>query len=167
MRKAPRHHLDAVRREAPAPWRIGSEDETGIHVLDANGEPVATICRTASRSDVALEAIQALLLRTGDEMLAPRLCANPDCRRPFDAPSRTQLHCSTACSLATQPRVIEARTRDARAFELRAQGLTWRQVAERSGHRDGKHARCGARKHARRLAKAPDPDRPARPQRAE
>ena len=36
-------HLDAARREALGPWRIGSEDETGIHVLDANGERVATI----------------------------------------------------------------------------------------------------------------------------
>lgn len=153
-----------MRREAPGPWRIGSEDEAGIHVLDANGEPLATIWKTASRPAASLDEIQALLLRTGDELLAPRLCANPDCRRPFDAPSRSQRHCSTACSQATQPRVIEARTRDARAFELRAQGLTWRHVAERSGHRDGKHARLGASRHARRLANAHDPDRPARPQ---
>ena len=163
MRKPARQHLDAARREAPGPWRIGSEDDEGIHVLDANGEPVVTLLKSPPRSDQALGAIQALLVRVGDEMLAPRLCANPDCRRLFDARSRTQRHCSTACSLATQPRVIEARTRDAQAHELRAQGLTWREVAERSGHRDGKHARLGASKHARRLAKAPDRDRPPRP----
>lgn len=127
-------------------------------MLDATGARVATLWKTASRSEASLDAIQALMLRMGDEMLAPRLCANPDCRRPFDAPSRTQRHCSTACSLATQPHVIEARKRDARAHELRAQGLTWKQVAERSGHRDGKHARLGASKHARRLAVAPGRD---------
>ena len=164
MKKPPRHHLAAVRREAPGPWRIGSEDDAGIHVLDSNGTRVATLWKTVSRSEASLDAIQALLLRMGDEMLAPRLCANPDCRRPFDSPSRTQRHCSTACSLATQPRVIEARQRDAHAHELRAQGMTWKEVAERSGHRNGRHARLGASKHARRLANAPGLDRPVRPQ---
>lgn len=150
MRKPARKHLDAMRREAPGPWRIGSDDDAAIHVLDANGERVASIWRTASRSDASLAAIQALVLRVCDEALAPRLCANPDCRRPFDAPSRTQLHCSTACSVATQPHTIEARKRDARAYELRGRGLTWKEVAERSGLRDAKRARLGAWKHASR-----------------
>ena len=140
----------AARREAPGPWRIGDRDDVGIHVLDRKGERVATIWTTPSRSGSALEAIQALVVRIGDEMLAERLCANPECRRPFDAPSRTQKHCSTTCSVATQPHVIEARKRDQHAYELRLKGLTWREVAERSGLRDGKRARLGARKHARR-----------------
>ena len=150
MRKPAKQQLDTVRREAPGPWRIGGEDEAGIHVLDANGERVATIWRAASRSDASLEAIQALLVRIADEVLAPRLCANPECRRPFNAPSRTQKHCSTACSAATQPHTIEARKRDAHAYELRGSGLTWKEVAERSGLRDAKRARLGAWKHASR-----------------
>ena len=119
-------------------------------MLDANGERVATIWKTPSRSAPALEAIQALVVRMGDEVLAQRLCANPECRRPFDAPSRTQKHCSAVCGVATQPHVVEARKRDQRAYELRMQGLTWKEVAERSGLRDGKRAHVGARKHARR-----------------
>ena len=150
MRKPRGYDLDTARREAPGPWRIGGGDDAGSHVLDANGERVATIWKTPLRSDSALEAIQALVVRMGDEVLAPRLCANHECRRPFDAPSRTQKHCSAVCSVATQPHVIEARKRDARAYELRVQGLTWREVAERSGLRDGKRAHLGARKHARR-----------------
>ncbi len=150
MRKPRGYGLDTARREAPGPWRIGGQDDAGIHVLDANGERVATIWKTPSRSDSALEAIQALMVRTGDEVLAPRLCANPACKRPFDAPSRTQKHCSAKCAVATQPHVVEARKRDERAYELRMQGLTWREVAERSGLRDGKRAHHGARKHARR-----------------
>ena len=90
------------------------------------------------------------MVRIGDEMLAERLCANPECRRPFDAPSQTQMHCSATCSVATQPHVIEARKQDQNAYELSLKGLTWREVAERSGLRDGKRARLGARKHARR-----------------
>ena len=150
MREPRKEHLDVARRAAPGPWRIGGEDEAGIHVLDANGERVATIWKMPSRSDSALEAIQALMVGIGDEVLAPRLCANPECRRPFDAPSRTQRHCSTVCSVATQPHVIEARKRDAQAFELRLKGLTWKEVAKRSGLRDGKRASLGAQKHARR-----------------
>ena len=151
MRESRRQHLDTVRREASGPWRIGSEDDAGIHVLDANGERVATIWKTPSRSNSAMEVIQALMVRMGEEVLAVRLCANPECRRPFDAPSRTQKHCSASCaSVATQPRVIEARKRDAQAFELRLQGFTWKEVAKRSGLRDGKRASIGAKKHARR-----------------
>lgn len=150
VRKPRRQHLDTVRREVPGPWRTGGEDDAGIHVLDVNGERVATIWKSASRSDAALEAIQALMVRMADEVLAQRLCANPECRRPFDAPSRTQRHCSTVCSVATQPHVIEARKRDAQAFELRLQGFTWKAVAKRSGLRDGKRASRGAQKHARR-----------------
>ena len=150
MRESRRQHLDTVRREAPGAWCIGGEDDAGIHVLDVNGECVATIRKTPSRSDSVLEAIQALMVGIGDEVLAQRLCANPECRRPFDAPSRAQRHCSTVCSVATQPHVIEARKRDAQAFELRLQGLTWKEVAKRSGLRDGKRASLGAQKHARR-----------------
>ena len=150
MRESRRQQLDTVRREAPGPWRIGGEEDAGIHVLDVNGERVATIWKMPSRSAEAMEAIQALMVRMGDEVLAQRLCANPECRRPFDAPSRTQRHCSTVCSVATQPHVIEARKRDQRAFELRLEGFTWKEVAERSGLRDGKRASLGAQKHARR-----------------
>ena len=150
MRKLRKQHLDTVRREAPGPWRSGGEDDAGIHVLDANGERVATIWKTLSRSDAAVEAIQALMVRMGEEVVAERLCANPECRRPFDAPSRTQKHCSSSCAIATQPRVIEARKRDRHAYELRVQGLTWKEVAKRSGLRDGKRASLGAQKHARR-----------------
>ena len=150
MREPRGHDLDTARREAPGPWRIGGRDDAGIHVLDANGERVATIWRSPSRSVAALEAIQALVVRMGDEVLAARLCANPECGRPFDAPSRTQKHCSAVCGVATQPHVIEARRRDQRAYELRMQRLTWKEVAERSGLRDGKGAHVGARKHARR-----------------
>ena len=77
MRKPRGYDLDTARREAPGPWRIGGEDDAGIHVLDANGERLATIWKTPSRSDAALEAIQALLLRIGDDVLAPRLCVSP------------------------------------------------------------------------------------------
>ena len=150
MRESRRQHLDTVRREAPGPWRTGVEDDAGIHVLDANGERVATIWKMPSRSDSAVEAIQALMVDIGDEVLAQRLCANPECRRPFNAPSRTQKHCSARCAVSTQPHVIEARKRDAEAFELRLQGFTWKEVAKRSGLRDGKRASLGARKHARR-----------------
>ena len=142
--------MDTVRREASGPWRIGSEDDAGIHVLDANGERVATIWKTPSRPNSAVEAIQALMVGIGEEVLAGRLCANPACRRPFDAPSCTQKHCSASCAMATQPRVIEARKRDARAFELRVEGLTWRQIAERCGYSDRKRAQVCAQKHARR-----------------
>ena len=144
------YDLDTARREAPGPWCIGGRDDAGIHVLDANGEQVATIWKTPSRSVAAVEAIQALVIRMGDEVLATRLCANSECRRPFDAPSRTQKHCSAVCGVATQARVIEARKRDQRAYEMRVQGLTWKEVAERCGHSDGKRAHIGARNHARR-----------------
>ena len=90
------------------------------------------------------------MVRMGDGVFAQRLCANPGCRRPFDAPSRTQRHCSTVCSVVTQPHVIKARKRDAQAFELRLQGLTWKEVAQGRGLRDGKRASLGAQKHARR-----------------
>ena len=150
MRKLRGYDLDTARREAPGPWYIGGRDDAGVHVLDANGERVATICTTPSRSVATLEAIQALVMRMGDEVLATRLCANPDCRRPFDARSRTQKHCSSTCGVATQPHVIEARKRDEHAYELRLQGLTWREAAERSGLRDAQRARLGALKHARR-----------------
>ena len=150
MRESRSQHLDTVRREAPGPWRTGGEDDAGLHVLDVNGERVATIWKSPSRSDSTLEAIQALMAGIGDKVLAQRLCANPECRRPFDAPSRTQRYCSSSCAMATQPRVIEARKRDAQAFELRLQGFTWKEVAKRSGLRDGKRASLGARKHARR-----------------
>ena len=86
----------------------------------------------------------------GDEVLGTRLCANPECRRPFDAASRKQKYCSAVCSVVVQPRVIEARKRDQRAFELRMQGLTWREIAERCGHSGPRRAHLGARKHARR-----------------
>ena len=119
-------------------------------MLDANGERVATIWKTPSRSVSTLEAIQALVVRISDEVVATRLCANPECGRPFDAFSRTQRHCSAVCSVATQPRVIEARKRDQRAYELRMQGLTWKEVAQRSSLRDGKQAHLGARRYARR-----------------
>ena len=119
-------------------------------MLDANGERLATIWKTPSRSVPALEAVQALVLGIGDEVLATRLCANPECGRPFHAPSRTQKHCSSVCGVATQPRVIEARERDERAFELRVQGLTWREIAERCGYSDRKRAQICAQKHARR-----------------
>ena len=119
-------------------------------MLDANGERVATIWKTPSRSVAALEAIQALVVRMGDEVLATRLCANPECRRPFEAPSRTQKHCSAVCGVATQPHVIEARKRDQRAYELGMQGFTWKEVAQRSCLRDGKRAHLDARKHALR-----------------
>ena len=150
MRKLQGYDLETARCEAPGPWRIGGRDDAGIHVLDANGERVATIWKTPSRSVAALEAIQALVVRMGDEVLATRLCGNPECRRPFEAPSRTQKHCSAVCGVATQPHVIEARKRDQRAYELRMQGLTWKEVAQRSSLRDGKRAHLGARKHARR-----------------
>ena len=32
-----------MRREAPGPWRIGSDDDAAIQVLDASGERVASI----------------------------------------------------------------------------------------------------------------------------
>ena len=105
MRKPRGYDLDTARREAPGPWRIGGEDDAGIHVVDANGERVATIWKTPSRLIPAVEAIQALVVRMGDEALAPRLCANPECRRPFDAPSRTQKHCSAACAMAIPSRM--------------------------------------------------------------
>ena len=38
--------------------------------------------------------------------------------------------------MATQPRVIEARKRDRRAYELRVQGFKWKEVAERCGYSD-------------------------------
>ena len=150
MKKPRRQNLDAARHEGSGPWRIGGEDDAGIHVLDANGERVATIWKRPSRSVPALEVIQALVVRMGDEVLAQRLCANLECRRPFDAPSRTQKHCSARCAVATQPHVIEARRRDEHAYELRWKGLTWREVAERGGLRDGQRVRLGALKHARR-----------------
>ena len=150
MKKPRGHDLDAARREAPGPWRIGDRDHSGIHVLDGNGKRVTTIWTPPSRSGSALAAIQALVVWIGDEVPAEHLCANPECRRPFDAPSRTQKHCSPTCSVATQPHVIEARKRDQHAYELRLKGLTWREIAERSGLRDGKRAHLGARKHARR-----------------
>ncbi len=150
VRKLQGYDLDTARREAPGPWRVGGRDDAGIHVLDANGERVVTIWTTTPRSVATLEAIQALVVRMGEEVLAPRVCANPECRRPFDAPSRTQKHCSSVCGVATQPHVIEARKRDQHAYELRVEGLTWKEVARRSGLRDGKRAHLGARKHARR-----------------
>ena len=150
VRKLRGYDLDAARREAPGPWRIGGRDDAGIYVLDANGERVATVWRTPSRSVAALEAIQALVVWLGDEVLGARLCANPECRRPFDAASRQQKYCSAVCSVVVQPRVIEARKRDQRAFELRMQGLTWREIAERCGHSGPRRAQLGARKHARR-----------------
>ena len=150
MRKPRKCHLNTARREAPGPWRIGGRDDAEIHVLDANEERVATIWKAPSRSVSALEAIQAHVVRIGDEVLATRLCANPECRRVFDAPSRTQKHCSAACGVATQPRVIEARKRDQRAYELRVQGFTWKEVTERCGYSDRKRAHNGAGKHARR-----------------
>ena len=150
MRKPRRQHLDTARREAPGPWRMGSEDDAGIHVVDANGERLATIWKTPSRSNSAVEAIQAVMVRMGEEVLAERLCANPECRRAFDAPSRTQKHCSASCAMATQPRVVEARKRDRHAYELRVQGLTWREIAERCGYSDRKRALICAQKHARR-----------------
>ena len=150
VRKPRRCHLDTARREAPGPWRIGGRDDAGIHVLDANEERVATIWNTPSRSVSALEAIEALVVRIGDEVRATRLCADPECGRAFDSPNRTQKHCSSVCGVATQPRVIEARKRDQRAYELRVQGFTWKEVAERCGYSDPKRARNGAGKHARR-----------------
>ena len=87
VRKPRRNHLDSARREAPGPWRIGGRDDAGIHVLDANEERVATIWNAPSRSVSALEAIEALVVRIGDEVLATRLCANPECGRAFDAPA--------------------------------------------------------------------------------
>ena len=74
VRKPRGYDLDTARREAPGPWCIGGRDDAGIHVLDANGERVATIWKTPSRSVAAVEAIQALVVRMGDEVLAPRLC---------------------------------------------------------------------------------------------
>ena len=150
VRRPRRCHLDTARREAPGPWRIGGRDDAGIHVLDANEERVATIWNTPSRSVSALEAIEALVVRVGDEVLATRLCANPECGRAFDSPNRRQKHCSSVCGVATQPRVIEARKRDRRAYELRVQGFKWKEVAERCGYSDPKRARNGAGKHARR-----------------
>ena len=150
VRKPRRHHLDTARREAPGPWRIGGRDDAGIHVLDANEERVATIWNTPSRSVSALEAIEALVVRVGDEVLATRLCANPECRRAFDSSNRRQKHCSSVCGVATQPRVIEARKRDQRAYELRVQGFKWKEVAERCGYSGPRRARNGAGKHARR-----------------
>ena len=76
--KPRRQYSDTVRREAPGPWRTGGEDDVGIHVLDAKGERVATIWRTLSRPDSALEAIQALMVRMGDEVLTTRLCASTE-----------------------------------------------------------------------------------------
>ena len=86
VRKPRKCHLDTARREAPGPWRIGGRDDAGIHMFDANEEQVATIWKTPSRSVSALEAIQALVVRIGDEVLATRLCANPECVRAFDSP---------------------------------------------------------------------------------
>ena len=111
---------------------------------------MATICKTPSRSVSALEAIESLVVGIGEEVLATRLCANPECGRAFDSPSRTQKHCSAECGVATQPRVIEARKRDQRAYVLRVQGFKWKEVAERCGYSDLKRARNGAGKHARR-----------------
>ena len=119
-------------------------------MLDANEERVATIWNTPSRSVSALEAIEALVVRVGDEVLATRLCANPECGRAFDSPNRRQKHYSSVCGVATQPHVIEARKRDQRAYELRVHGFTWKEVAERCGYSDPKRARNGAGKHARR-----------------
>ncbi len=150
MRKPRGYNLSTAHLEAPGPWRVGGEDDAGIHVLDANGERVATIWKTPVRSVSTLEAIQALVVRMGDEVRATRLCANPECRRAFDAPSRTQKHCSAGCAMATQPRVIKARKRDEHAYELRVQGLTWREVAERCGYSHPERARICAQKHARR-----------------
>ena len=150
VRKPRGQHLDTVRREAPGPWRIGGEDGAGVHVLDANGERIATIWKTPSRLDSALAAIQALMVRMVGEMLAPRPCANPECRHPFDAPSRTQEHCSASCAMATQRRVREVRKRDRHTYELRERGITWREIEERCGYSDRKRAQVCAQKHARR-----------------
>ena len=122
VRRPRRCHLDTARREAPGPWRIGGRDDAGIHVLDANEERVATIWNTPSRSVSALEAIEALVVRVGDEVLATRLCANPECGRAFDSPNRRQKHCSSVCGVATQPRVIEARKRDGARMNCACRG---------------------------------------------
>ena len=143
------HDLDAAGHEAPGPWRTGDPDDAGIHVIDANVERVATIWTTPSRSPTALEAIQALVVHMGNEVLGIRLCANPECRRPVDAPSWKRKCCSAVCGLVTHSRVIEARKHDERAFELRMQGLMWREIAERCGHPDRRRPHLGARKHAR------------------
>ena len=154
MRKLQGYDLDTARREAPGPWRIGGRDDAGIHVLDANGERVATIWKTPSRSVAALEAIQALVVRMGDEVLATRRCANPECRRPVRGPqpdAEALLGCVWRGDSATCHRGPQARpVRDQCAYELRMQGLTWKEVAQRSSLRDGKRAHLGARKHARR-----------------
>ena len=49
--------------------------------------------------------------------------------------------------MATQPRVIEARKRDQRAYELRMQGFTWKEVAERCGYSDRKRAHGSTRRN--------------------
>ena len=77
MRKPRGYDLGTAHLEAPGPWRVGGEDDAGIHVLDANGERVATIWKTPSRSVSTLEAIQAFVVGMGDEVRATRLCANP------------------------------------------------------------------------------------------
>ena len=77
------YDLDSARHEAPCPWRIGGEDDAGIHVLDVNRERVAKRRRAWRRWEV----IQALVARIGDEVLVPRLCANPECRCPFAPPA--------------------------------------------------------------------------------
>ena len=142
--------LQDASREAPGPWRIGERDHTGIQVLDANEELVATISTGSLRSESTLDTIQELIAGAGYNVIGQRFCANPACGRPFDAPSRKQKHCSTRCSLATRPDIIQARARAKQAYELRCKGLAYRVVAERCGYTSAHRARSCALMHARR-----------------
>lgn len=141
MSRTSKSSVKAAGREAPGPWRIGERDETGIQVLDANGEPVAVVLTAPLRSDSTLETIQELIANLGNRMVGERRCANPACGRLFDAPSRKQKHCSSRCAMATQPHIIAARERARRAYELRLQGLVYRRVAELCGYSSAHRAR--------------------------
>ena len=138
--KARGYDLNSASHEAPCPWHIGGRDDSGIHVLDANWQRVATIWTTPSRRVSTPESVQAL---------ATRLRAIPGCRFPFDVPSRTQRHFSATFGVVKQPNVIGARKRDEHAHVLHWQVLKWRKTVERSGLREGQRVRLGALKHAR------------------
>ena len=162
MSISPKSRLRDASREAPGPWRVGERDHKGIQVVDANGDSIATISTAPHRSESTLETIEALIVGVGSKMIGQRICANPACGRLIDAPSRKQKHCSTRCSLATQPRIIQARERAKRAYELRCQGFTYRTVAERCGYSSAHRARSCVLTHAyRNRLPVPSPARPS------
>ena len=81
----------------------------------------------------------------GRAVKSPSIAAIPSACARSTTPNRRQKHCSSVCAVATQPRVIEARKRDQRAYELRMQGFTWKEVAERCSYSDRKRAHGSTR----------------------